>query len=308
MQEDDKTTLSYPFALMLNSQTGRLNHDMNILIDQYTMLPEEQRRKYKTAGLSWGISTLFPRAKYDQLLLCSRYIVFLFTLDDYYCSFSFEEINSIFNDFEQILNGRQMPIENDPTQKQLFQLRHELLPQVTSDWMQRFINDLRFHFDGMLMEYQYDGYPSITEYVNIRERLSACDSLQDLIELQCGFFFSEKVMQHPFMKRLRQLTRRMTGFCNDFYSWPKELKHGEKMNLILIIQHEMKCSIDQAICEAVRMHDDHLKEFIQLADQVNTLEFDSQNRAALIKYIDHLKLFIQGHHAWHSHSRRFKNE
>jgi hypothetical protein len=172
---------------------------------------------------------------------------------------------------------------------------------VTPEWMERFTDDHQFWFDGMFEEtlYSYKEttiYPTLEQYVSIREKVSGGRTLCDFLEICSDFIMPEEVVSHPTIQRIRQLITYMLSWFNDIHSVPWELERNEATNLVLVIKNERDCSFEEAYEEAIKIHNNDLAEFIRIRQHLP--DFGIYNEA-VERYVHNGELFLKGQELWY---------
>lgn len=93
---------------------------------------------------------------------------------------------------------------------------------------------------------------------------------------------------------------------NDFASIEKELAvDTETLNIILVIKHQYKVSVEEAVTESMNIHDTYIKEFVEL--QNNLPDFGSVQKN-IERFVHNMALMISGLGAWYhkGSSTRYK--
>src|SRR5690606_27381844 len=153
-----------------------------------------------------------------------------------------------------------------PTENLFFQqcsiFSQEFASFGTNDWNKRIIYDMSLFFEGVeidaTMSYRKEvQYPSVKDYIPIRRKAMGADTICSSIELITGIL-PDHVVADLFIQKARALSSDLMGWGNDLVSFEKEEKQHEALNLVLVIKHERKCSMDDAFDEAVRMYNARL--------------------------------------------------
>lgn len=294
-------SLEYPFELKVSPHANSLEQKVNLWIDRYTSLPESLRKRYKKSNFGKLTTYFFPNATPEILDCIGRWMLLAFAFDDYYGSYPVDELKIQCQKVIDILNGDLFYVDENELFKQFGAIRADLFPIVTHEWMKRFINDHELWFNGMVEEALYSYrevivYPSLKEYILLREKISAGMITCDFLEIAIGFIMPEKVFWHPTIQRIRQLITLMVSWFNDIHSVSWELERNEAANLVLVIKNEKECSIAEAYEEAIKIHNNDLHEFIKITQ--NLPDFGKYNDD-IKKYIHNAELFLKGQEPWY---------
>jgi 5-epi-alpha-selinene synthase len=179
------------------------------------------------------------------------------------------------------------------------------LPNVpTSTWPERFITDLSNYFESNAWEAankKAGRVPSLEEYIHWRQFTVACYPFFDLCEVTQNIKKPENV---PELDRLSTMANHVVAFFNDIISFEKELPTGDCHNLVLVLQHEMRCSLQVAMDRAVEMHNLEMRDFLHLEAQIRNDE-RFRDDVNISEYINGLRYWIRGNLDWSYESGRY---
>jgi hypothetical protein len=294
-------SLGYPFELKANPYVDSLEQKVTIWIDDYTCVQESLRKRYKKSNFGKFTASFFPNADPELLIIMSRWVLAAFAFDDLYGSYPLDELKKQCLKVIDILSGDPTHSDENEIFRQFTRVRNNILPVVTAEWMERFIDDHQFWFDGMFEEtlYSYKEttvYPSLEQYISIREKVSGGMTLCDFLEVCSDFIMPQEVFAHPTIQRIRQLLTFMLSWFNDIHSVPWELERNEAANLVLVIRNEKNCSMETAYEEAIKIHNNDLEEFIKIKQ--NLPDFGIYNDAVK-RYVYNGELFLKGQELWY---------
>ena len=110
------------------------------------------------------------------------------------------------------------------------------------------------------------------------------------------------------MNRLRELQSMIIAIQNDFASIRKELAaDNETLNIILVVMREYKISLEEAIAESLKIHDEMVREI----DSITSCLPDFGLYQKMVEnYIYHVKIMIHGLNAFYyeSGTKRYTQE
>jgi hypothetical protein len=306
MQTVSLPVIRYPYPDLINQHLTLAEFKITEWIKDYRSIPEMARIKY--AGSLYGelAARLYPNADKQTLLAASRHILLFFILDDLCGQLNTHELQLISQQAINILNGEDEPLQNNDFFHQFALLRDELLAQASAQWMQRYIYDIRDYFKTLPEAGFYsanDVYPTLRQYLQIREKTSGMYKWLDLAELAAAFVMPQSVFLHPYTVRLRYLTARILGSCRDYYSFFRETVQGP-MNMVSVIRYEQACATEEALEKMVRLHNEDLADFDRLIHKVPDFGVFSKG---FDRYIYNLELMIQGHTLWYGATNRYQN-
>lgn len=274
-------------------------------IDEYPFLSGEQRQYYKKCRFGMITSCFYPNISYKAMQAAARLMLLLFVHDDYTDNFTAQELRSFTFQSESIMSGHPMPHDSAGILHQFVLLRKEFEAVASREWLQRWHYHLNYFYEGMVIERYFikaNASPSIQHYMFIREHLIGMYIFQDIIELYLPSFLPFWILSHPYTRQLRQLNARIIAWCNDFFSAAKEAKAGQAMNLVLVVQKEWRCTLEEAYREVARIHNEEIKLFYELTE--NPPDFGPWNEV-FKQYIDNLQIMFRGNYWWHIKSGRY---
>lgn len=287
---------------MINPYADWMVNQTNQWIDSdYQIFSQPARERYKQMNIGTLTALCFPRvASYPHMEPLARWILWGIMLDDYYEPCIVREFQVIRQHIISILEGNQPAKQDNGIYHMAATMRDNLLALMPPHWMKRFIKHQDTQFEGMILESPYKKdkrFPSLAEFMVIRELSVAIYPMLDLLEVQNGMALPDDIVMHLTIRRLGTLATRITAWLNDFYTLPKELlRENDTINLVLVLKHEHNISLEEAHAEAMRIHNADLEEFILL--QAVLPDFGIFN-AAVANYIKDMGLFLQGQKTWY---------
>ena len=124
--------------------------------------------------------------------------------------------------------------------------------------------------------------PTLSEYMHMRAASGAAHTVLDLTEITNQLTLSNEVLENPIIRRLYDIANVTANWANDVISFEKELSFGDVHNLVILFQHEKELSLQEAIEEAVAVHDNDIAEFIRLEKSYLLLERKWINKLKVI--------------------------
>lgn len=266
------------------------------LQDDYSFLPEKVKKKYLTTGVGHAGGCMFPKASEAQLTAVCRFFLWAFTIDD---SFEFSTVSELQTIHQKALSCLQGTVLNteEPLYRHLPLLRNELLQFGSEDWLNRFTASLTMYFDGIQEEIPFRKnliFPSWEQFITIREKAVNVHPLVNLAELITGCVLPRDILAHPTLQGLGKLTCRILSWSNDYFSAHME-KGNDVLNLVLMMEHEKNCTMDEAYKLAVDFHNQDLSDYCNLANEHHDFGVYSSTVDA---YVENLSLMIHGYLHW----------
>ncbi|TWF42911.1 hypothetical protein FHW36_102673 [Chitinophaga polysaccharea] len=298
--------LRYPFPCSVSPHAPFVENEVQKWIEEYTCLPKALLNRYRHSRFGGLGPRFFPQASLDRLIPLSRFFLWIFAHDDFFGPWSPGELRQISQEALAILEGESV-VRNNEIMKQLALFSSELVSYVTPVWRKRFIEHMADYFKAMEDEQSYNhgkliAYPSVESYMVLRTRTSAMFAVTDLLEIAMNRILPPFVLDHPDIQRLILLTNRFTAWSNDCLSLARE-RGLEATNLVLIIQHANKCSLEEAIEATIAQHDHDIQAFMTIRSSLPDFGVWQQ---AVEEYIQGLEWMAAGHLDWYNYTMRYE--
>jgi Terpene synthase family 2, C-terminal metal binding len=266
------------------------------LQEDYAFLPEKVKKKYLITGIGHAGGCMFPNATETQLAAICRFCLWAFTIDD---AFEFSPESELGTIGRRALTTLQdgVAVSNEPLYRQLLQLRHELLQLGSEDWLKRFCLSIGSYFDGLQQEVPFRRslvFPAWEHFVSIRTKAVNVYALINLADLITGNILPDNIVNHPDLLELRRLTCRILSWSNDCFSAHLE-KGNDVLNIVLMIENEKHCTMEDAYQQAIDFHNQDLKSFCTLKDALPDF---GRYTATVQSYIENLAFMMHGHLHW----------
>lgn len=127
----------------------------------------------------------------------------------------------------------------------------------------------------------------------------------DPVEPSINYIAPDAISEHPTIKRLKMLMCRIIAIQNDFGSIEKELAiDTEILNIILVIRNQYNVSLEEAISEAMHIHDSYVNEFVELQNNLPDFGSDQKN---IERFVHNTALMISGLGAWYHKGNSTRN-
>ncbi|WP_080779922.1 terpene synthase family protein [Chryseobacterium phocaeense] len=303
MKQKDVPILQYPWPYEIGPFSQLFYEEQNSWLDtDYQFMSESTRTKYKKHGLVEAASYMFPAANTrEQVRPLARFMVWLTLCDDYHELCPVDKFTEVRDRIMDIMMGDQPKPDDIGLMRQVALSREEFVPYVNENWLQRWAKSFyNYTTYGIMEETPYKlkkEFPTLSNYLLIREYSIAMYPYGDPVEPSINYMVPDYISEHPVIKRLKMLMCRIIAIQNDFGSIEKELAvDTEFLNIILIIRHQYKVSLEEAIAEAMRIHDEYVKEFVELQNSLPDFGPEQKN---VERFVHNVALMISGLGAWY---------
>lgn len=274
------------------------------LVEDYKPFMSEASEKIKGHNLANGASWMSPTTtNIDHLRPIARFFIWLTLYDDYYERWPVDKVAIERDRIIGVMLGDTPKSTDIGLYWQIAKCRDEFLTYMPSEWMERLAKNLyRYTTYGIMEEapYRLEGrYPSLLRLQFMREYTIAMYVYGDMIEAGTNFMLPKIIIAHPVIMRLRTLLCRIMSIQNDWYTLEKEMADGqfEVCNHILVLMHQNKLSLEEAMQETERIHDSYVEEMDAI--QKDLPDFGIYQKETE-NYVYHILLNITGLDDWYN--------
>ena len=172
--------------------------------------------------------------------------------------------------------------------------------------MEHFITGCAGYFEALAWEVTNRArqtVPDLDEYLHRRRHIGAMPPTFALDEIVEGMVLPDEVREHPDVRRLSRIAGNLVCWANDILSGPKEIKHGEVHNFVLLVRYHHRCSLQEAVDFVAAAHDETMREFVALAER--SPSFPSDQARALSEYTSMLQHWIRANLDWSLETARY---
>jgi hypothetical protein len=149
----------------------------------------------------------------------------------------------------------------------LTSIRERMVRLMPAAWMERFIQACQAYFRGT--EWEAETRRSrichdVDTYIQLRRLSVGTYMVFVQIEAIEGFFLPDEILSNPDIERLVETATDVIAWANDLFSLSQDLQDDFHPNLVFSLQKQHGLSLQEAIQEAVRMHDEAVLRFLEL--------------------------------------------
>ncbi|WP_265130953.1 terpene synthase family protein [Chryseobacterium oranimense] len=300
----------YPWPDLINPHVEQMGRDMDSWIDNdYTFLTEKQREIYKKMRLHRCTARMWPDLTYEQAVPCNRFMLQYVALDDQVEHLSLEEIQQLRSRCTDILRGTEPAPEENALYHHMAMIRDEFRAFMPDLWMERFIYYFYQSFRyGIELEFPYKiahRPPSLNLFKTIREYSVLMRPYLILGEIESGLILPQHIFEHIVVQKMISHMTLVVAWQNDIHSLPKEMAKGtEVFNLIFVLQQEYNLSLEDACAEALRIHNEELKNLMDLHKEYR--EF-GEYQEYIDKFVYYAGVGLQGVNTFYLETNRYKH-
>jgi hypothetical protein len=247
----------------------------------------------------------YPDASQADLCLAVCWLTFTFMLDDHLETVlgrEPERQRALAAQILGYLRGGRVPDDLDqPLASALDDVWIRTRLRAGAGWRERLIG----HVAEYLAANEWEAgnrsqgrFPPIGEYVRMRRQSAATAMFFDLAEALGGHEPETDPYAEAGLALLRRYADNVVAWFNDLVSWPKEAARGDPHNLVLIVHHELRMSLAEAVDYVVSRHDREVRSFVAAAREFS-------RRPDVSRLVRGLEHWIRANVDWSRESGRY---
>lgn len=272
------------------------------------VLPTEQhvRTAHKTKA-GWLVARALPTATQRGLQLAADWTLLFWVLDDH--TEKLGSVGELAAYLQHLLDLFRVDIAGsfeDPFAAGMRDLRQRLLALAPPSHFTHFTDRIEELFAGNVAEArnrERAQIPDVASYLQLREITIGLHVMFSLAEVVEGFRLSDGMRDHPALRKLATRASNIVGWANDLFTYEKKIIQGETHNLVLVLMNERRLTIAEAVQQAVALHDDEVRGFLQ---EVEHLPRSGVTGADVRRYVEMLRCCIRGHLDWAHETGRYR--
>jgi hypothetical protein len=296
----------YPFASRMNQHVDAAQQHITDWVNEMGLLTTEKAwQKFHKAKFAYLAARAFPDAGLHELCLIADFNTWLFILDDK-CDEAAEGrkanyLRSIMAGLLDILqhNIVYLPAGGHPLAAALSSIWERMRLLSDPHWRLGFIKTVSDYFTACIWEAENREagiIPSLEDYTKMRPFTGALLADIEAIEIIEKITLPQAVKDQALLQRMIQACNNLVCWTNDVFSCLKESKQGDVHNLVLVLQHANKCSLQEAINEAYIMLKEEVAIFVTLEKLLPLT--GSEADYELIRFVAVLHAWIVGNADW----------
>jgi 5-epi-alpha-selinene synthase len=183
-----------------------------------------------------------------------------------------------------------------------------MLSLTTPQWQERFTRHFLACFDSYSWELRNSAgknIPHMEMYIEKRQDTGGMRLMLDYIDLTEHVNLPIEVYENSLLQALMRITNNAICWSNDIISLEKEMARGEPNNLVLVMQQEYNCSLQ----EAVQLINEMITKEVKLFTKLSPLMLDAfpDYKQELQKYVAVMQSWIRGNLDWSFETRRYSD-
>ena len=272
-------------------------------------------RRLQKAKFAWLIGRTYSYVSLEDLNLAVDLATWLFAYDDI-CDASQIKNNpgglmTLHQRFLDILQGNEMVSEDDPLCRALHDIYQRLYKRTSRVWVKTFVEQIKDYLEANRWEASNrleSSIPDLGTYIKMRQFSGAVNLCFSLIGIFCDIDPRAEFLRHSYLKQLSVMANNRICWDNDIFGLQKEIQEGNINNLVLVLQHEYKIDLQEAVDLAVQMSNKELDAFFKLEKRFREgeLGYFVQEETQFQKYLNGICCWIGGNFDWYSDTERYQ--
>lgn len=315
----DAATLDLPFPLRLSPHRAIADARHQQWLAAYDMLGSSLS---PAAYARWDVAGLaalsYPDCTPDELALATDLMGFYFLFDDQFdgpVGHHPSQVAEICDELTDVLHGRRPTDALSPCTRAFENLWQRITCGMSDRWRARATYDWEWYFASHPAEAagRRGGQPPDREgYLILRRGTAAMETVLDMVERLGRFEVAPAAFHCPHLRQLRQLAADIPSLSNDVRSYAVEAPRGDVNNLVMIVQRERGCTLEEAgsavLSEAQVMVERYTRLMDELPRIYRELELGAEQTRIAGRYADGLTAWLTGYLSWESRTGRYREE
>ncbi|SEW42635.1 terpene synthase family protein [Chitinophaga arvensicola] len=261
---------------------------------------------YHEQKFTWMVARMFPEASLFSLCIASDFNTLLFLWDDHLDALAPNAFNTGFermaHHMMQILEtGKTFSLETGgPLLAAMSDIWQRMRQISQRPWQARFARSLKEAFTANLWRMKHVDKAhntSLKDYMRFRPQIGGANFFLDLATLMGAIRLPADLRSNPQVKNMGLYCSRTICWANDLYSFPKEYEGGDELNLVMLLKHHQQLTLDQAVEQAVKIHNSEVALFNNTADVLSAV-CAAAVKPVLEQYVLTLGQMMKGNIDW----------
>ena len=298
--------IRYPFSSGINQHANEAQQHITSWVRSFGLLSTAKAwLRFEKARFAWLAARAFPDAALHELCIIADFNTWLFILDDQ-CDEAAagrkaDYLKGIMAGLMDILHSNRLVTraEGGPLPAALSNIWERMRAISTPAWRLRFIRSMDEYFTSCIWEAENREsglIPTVEDYVRMRPYTGALLADIEAIEIIEKIYLPAEVVEQALLQRMIQACNNIVCWSNDLFSCAKEARQGDVHNLVLVLQHANQTTLQEAVNEAVRMHNEEVAIFVTLEKLLPLKGAESDYE--LLRYVSVLRSWMIGNFDW----------
>ncbi|MEA5599881.1 terpene synthase family protein [Nostoc sp. UHCC 0252] len=311
MKELLSPNLYCPFVSQINKHVDTLErHALEWVLNFNLLANESSYKRFCKSKFFFLTASAYPKSQLEELKIANDWLSWVFIWDDQCDLSDLKNQPGVLKAFHQryleILNGAELTSRDTIFSHALIDLRQRTLQRASIKWFNYFISYLEDYFYGCVQEATNRAkgiVPDVDTYIMIRRSSVGVYAVLALAEFCNQFMISDVLRNHYLVKNLELITTDIIAWSNDIFSASREIASGDVHNLIFVLHHHKQISIEEAMEQVKKIHNEEINSLINLESLLPY--YGEELDISITKYISGMHSWIRGNLDWCYQSSRY---
>jgi hypothetical protein len=301
-----QVSLAYPTSTnTINTHVSTAQHRSVEWAERLALIQgEPQKNRLHRSKIAWLVGRVSPTASLEGLQVASDWTTLFCLMDDRIEDPTLHPIQASALLSQWLRSFREGTASQDAISQAFADLHQRM--RTSEGRFQNFlsrIEELCLCFSWEAIHRRQKITPDLETYLHMREISVGIFAELALSGFTDGIDLPLEILEHPSLKRLMVLVSRVVGCANDLFTYEKELQQGELHNLVHVLMTREQLSKEEAISTAIQIHDDAVREFHRLSQELPTFEGEEHN---VRRFVSLLERWMSGHLEWAKETGRYR--
>ncbi|PIL35634.1 terpene synthase [Ganoderma sinense ZZ0214-1] len=295
-----------PYPLRCHPQEREVSRESEEWLLSMANFSEQQRAKFLTLNAGLLSGWCYIDCTFDELRVCTDFMNFLFTLDDWTDEFDTTGTRGL---AECVMNTLYFP-ETYSSDTAAYRLTKSFWERMRATagpgCQQRLMSTLDTYFQAIMQQASDRGsrnIPDLEEYILLRRDTSGCKTGFAFIEYAANIDLPDEVIEHPIIKAMSDSTNDLVSWANDVLSYNAEQSRGDTHNLVCVLMNQNGVDRQEAIEQAGALWEKTLNWYFECRKAVPSWGAEVDRAVAL--YIQGLDDWIIANAEWSFETERY---
>ncbi|MFJ8314193.1 MULTISPECIES: terpene synthase family protein [unclassified Streptomyces] len=277
-----------------------------------SVITEGEAAKVPSMRYGYFTAICLPHLPQDELDLHTQWNYMFSVVDDVADEADSTRALRLSDDIVHALRDPQPPEDAGPAVVAMHDLWTRTAPQHTPPWRERALANLMNFLHQYAPQSQNrarDHILNLQDYIDLRRVNAAVDFAADLLEAALQIHLPEPVFATAQFRELRNCFIDANTWYNDYFSFERELAHGDTHNLALVLAAADDLSHREALATVLQMTEKRLETFLRIEQRlpqlVTSLGYGPAEIHEAQRFASALKTYTHAHLLWAGTSSRY---
>ncbi|MEP9851670.1 hypothetical protein ABDK10_03130 [Staphylococcus aureus] len=272
---------------------------------EFNILQNDNFKKYERQNIGYLASRVQPYDSFQDVRITSDFLLLTCMLDDYSDQVKKpEEFKEYSQKIINVLKNKDV-YKKDPFINGWHNWWQRTRKGTPIEWQNRIIRSIDKCFESISWEIENEvenNVPNIENYIEKRQHSGSVYICFDLVERGDATFVTSNVRNKDFDELITSANK-IANWTNDILSLKKEIDNGEIHNLVISVQKENGCTIEEALLNVKKLTIEEIKKYSVIKNKLheNNMPFNGN----IIKYISRVENAVRANYEWSLTTKRF---